>query len=83
MPWRLAALLSAVLVTAISPTSARADDKGILRIATTLLPRASQSAFVAAGGRGGATAVQDQYDAARAMNDAEPPSIASPPPPST
>jgi hypothetical protein len=69
MRLRVVAIIIATLGV-VAPVGARADDQRVLRIADTLLPRASQKAFVAAGGRGGATAVQAQYDAARDIQDA-------------
>jgi hypothetical protein len=68
MHWRPVAF--ALAAFAILAPAARADDKAVLSVASTLLPPASSAAFAAAGGSGGATAVQAQYDAARDIQEA-------------
>jgi beta-lactamase class A len=54
----------------MAPASADAGDRGVLRTATTLLPRVEAASRGAAGGSGGADAVQRQYDAARDLQAA-------------
>jgi beta-lactamase class A len=62
--------LALVAVIVLVPASARAGDQAVLRTTTTLLPRAAATSLQAAGGSGGADAVQRQYDAARDLQAA-------------
>ena len=59
-----------VAVAALVPATADADDRALLGIAATLLPRVSAASSEAAGGEGGPDAVQRQYDAARDLQEA-------------
>ena len=68
--FRRAAAIALATVAVLAPASVRADDQRVAQIAATLLPRVSQTATAAAGGRGGADAVQAQYDAARDLQEA-------------